>query len=103
MGMRKKEEREEKEMENEKTTMLVGITRGISKKGMPYAVLQLTKPYNSRQLNDGSVGAQVFEEFVMDESLLPALERLKTGSPISLDYEVSRGRAYLSGFSQDSK
>lgn len=80
--------------------ILKGVKRFKSKKGSEYVVLQLVVPFSDNMVMNGCLGMAVEEVFVPD-NLWSSIPSLAIDKPISLQYDVVGGRAYLIGFSSE--
>lgn len=84
-------------MANKIQKTLVGVKRFVSKKGKDYAILQLTAPFTSNEISNGSFGAKIEEQFVPDD-LLDKVSDLVVGKPVGFSYDVVGNRAYVIDF-----
>ena len=60
---------------------VVGITRGVSKKGSAYIMLHVNKPMTEKQIENGSVGTMATSYFVED-GLVPKVTNDMVGKDI---------------------
>lgn len=84
-------------MANKIQKTLVGVKRFVSKKGKEYAILQLTTPFTSNEVSNGSTGLKIEEQFVPDE-LLNKVSDLVLNKPVGFAYDVVGNRAYVTDF-----
>ncbi len=80
---------------NEKKVL--GYRKFKSKNGKNCIVLGVSSPYSDRDKQSGACGEKVEELFVPEEchaQVVPAI----VGKNVSLQYDISGGRAYLTGF-----
>lgn len=73
---------------------LLGFSNGTSKAGKPFTVMQVVKDYSDREKENGAVGCKVSQEF-LPQSQVGLLQPKDIGRELSLDYDISGGRAYL--------
>lgn len=78
--------------------VLLGIKRFKSKKGVDFVVLQISKPFNVYEVNNGSEGRAVEEVWINEPDLQAKVSDLKLDKPISIDYDVNNGRPIVVGF-----
>lgn len=78
--------------------ILIGVRKfNSTNKNKDYEVMLVKTPLNPRALESGSFGSDVDEIFV-PETMMGTLTPADIEKPIVLDYEISGGRAYLTGF-----
>lgn len=76
-------------------TKLVGYKKFVSKKnGKTYCVAEVVQDLSAREIENGSVGQKV-DEIFLPEDKLDLLKITDIGKELTLDYELSGGRAYL--------
>lgn len=73
---------------------LLGYSNGTSKKGAPFTIMYLEKEFSARDKENGAVGTKVTQEF-LPQSQVGLLQPSHIGKEVSLDYDISDGRAYL--------
>ena len=76
---------------------LLGVKKFTSKGGRKCEVMTVRSDYNSRMLAEGCFGSKVEELFVPD-GMQGLLKPEDIGKEVSIDYEVSGGRAFMIGF-----
>lgn len=76
-------------------TKLVGYKKITSKKsGKEFCVASVVQDVSEREKENGFIGQKV-DELFLPESQLNLLKPSDIGKELSLDYELSGGRAYL--------
>lgn len=77
--------------------ILVGVKRFTSKAGKNCEVMIIQSEFTPRMASDGCFGYNVEELFVPDNKV-GFLKPGDIGHRIVIDYEISNGRAYMTGF-----
>lgn len=76
---------------------VLGFRRFVSKKGTPCLVMNVSFPYADRQIENGACGETVEDLFIPKEyhdKVTPAI----IGKYVIFTYDISGGRAFLTGF-----
>ena len=77
-------------------TQLLNIHRFHSdKKNKDYEVIQIVRDLTERELSNGYIGLQIFEEIFLPDSLVGVLSDKEIGKEIELTYDVYNGKASL--------
>lgn len=76
---------------------LLGVKKFTSKKGTGCEVMVLRSEFSERMYNEGCFGLNAEEHFVPD-ALKGTLTKEDVGKEVVLDFEISNGRAFLTGF-----
>lgn len=77
--------------------VLIGVSKFESKKGTNCEVAIVKTEFQARAIGNGSFGENVENIFVPD-TIKGVLKQDDIGKEIVFDYEVSGGRAYVTGF-----
>lgn len=72
---------------------VVGITRGTSKKGAPFVMLNVNEPFVQKQTENGSVGMQASSYF-LDDNLIAKVDNSLIGKEVTI-YTVFTGKSNL--------
>ena len=77
-------------------TQLLNIHRFHSdKKNKDYEVIQIVRDLTERELSNGYIGLQIFEEIFLPDSLVGVLSDKEIGKEIELTYDVYNGKVSL--------
>lgn len=77
-------------------TQLLNIHRFHSdKKNKDYEIIQIVRDLTERELSNGYVGLQIFEEIFLPDALVGVLSDKEIGKEIELTYDVYNGKAEL--------
>lgn len=81
---------------------LVGFKKFTSKKGQPLCIAIISYPFTAKEVENGCVGLNVDQIFLPQEQynyLLPG----DIGKPVTTQYDIVGGRAYLRELTVDRK